>query len=94
MVDTLETARSFGLAIRPPALKEGDELKVRTQRLDFEDVDDLLTAWAPLSIALNALNRSMGLPDAYPFVLSDPAVKKLRFVHAVIEGSPSAKPVS
>ncbi|MEY4547240.1 MAG: hypothetical protein RL685_3435 [Pseudomonadota bacterium] len=94
MVDTLETARSFGLAIRPPALKEGDELKVRTQRLDFEDVDDLLTAWAPLSVALNALNRSMGLADAYPFVLSEPAVKKLRFVHAVIEGSPSAKPVS
>ena len=26
----------------------------------------------------------MGLPDAYPFVLSAPAIEKLRFVHDVI----------
>lgn len=94
MVDTLQTARSFGLAIRPPALKTGDELKVKTQRLDFEDVDDLLNAWAPLSIALNALNRSMGLSDPYPFVLSAPSMRKIRFVHQVIEGSQIADKVS
>jgi hypothetical protein len=26
----------------------------------------------------------MGLPDLYPFVLSPPAVDKLRFVHGVV----------
>ena len=36
--------------------------------------------------ALNSINRSMGLADLYPFVLSDPAVTKLRFVHDVIAG--------
>jgi hypothetical protein len=91
MVDTLETARSFGLALRPPALQSGDELKVRTHGLDFDDVEDLLTAWAPLTVALNSLNRSMGLADAYPFVLSEPAVQKIRFVHHVIEGSQRAR---
>ena len=33
-------------------------------------------------MALNSLNRSMGLTDLYPFVLSEPAIAKLRFVHA------------
>jgi len=87
MVDTLETARAFGLALRPPVLKSAHELKVKTHGLDFDDVDDLLTAWAPLTVALNSLNRSMGVSDAYPFVLSEPAVQKIRFVHHVIEGS-------
>jgi hypothetical protein len=26
----------------------------------------------------------MGLPDGYPFVLSPPAVAKLRFIHDVV----------
>ena len=49
-------------------------------------------AWVPLTIALNGLNRSMGLPDLYPFVLSEPALEKMRFVHDVIEqlGAPAA----
>jgi hypothetical protein len=54
-------------------------------RLDFDDFNDLVTAWFPLTLALNSLNRSMGLQDLYPFVLSDAAVAKLRFVHDTIE---------
>jgi hypothetical protein len=90
MVDTLETARSFGLAIRP-TVSTGDgnlsaePLKVVARRLDFDDFDDLERTWVPLTIALNSFNRSMGLPDLYPFVPPDPAVKKLRFVHDVVE---------
>jgi hypothetical protein len=33
---------------------------------------------------LNNLNRGLGLSDGYPFVLSTPAIDKLRFVHDVI----------
>jgi len=33
---------------------------------------------------LNNLNRGMGLADGYPFILSTPAIDKLRFVHEVI----------
>ena len=39
----------------------------------------------PLTLALNSLNRGMGLPDLYPFVLSERAIQKLRFVHDVVE---------
>jgi len=30
------------------------------------------------------LSRGLGLPDSYPFVLSAPAIRKLRFIHDTI----------
>ena len=33
---------------------------------------------------LNNLNRALGLADGYPFILSTPALEKLRFVHETI----------
>ena len=85
MVDTLETARSLGLALRPMAGGRDAKLDVGTRRLDFDDFDDLERTWVPLTVGLNSLNRSMGLPDPYPFVLSDLALRKIRFVHDLIE---------
>jgi hypothetical protein len=85
MVDTLETARSYGLALRPKPVGGAQLQQVSSRRLDFDDFDDLLSAWYPLTIALNSLNRGMGLPDLYPFVLSESVVQKLRFVHDLIE---------
>ena len=35
----------------------------------------------PLTYALNAVNRSMGLPDLYPFTLTPKVIEKLAFVH-------------
>jgi hypothetical protein len=49
----------------------------------------LLDDWLGLTVALNALNRSMGLPDAYPFALTPLVEVKLAFVHELI-GSPAA----
>jgi hypothetical protein len=82
MVDTLETAGSFGLAVVPKASKG------LTARINFNahraGMARLIDAWIPLTFAANSMNRSMGLPDLYPFVLSPPAVAKLAFVHACI----------
>ena len=49
--------------------------------------DRLMASWFPLTYVLNNLNRGLGVPDAYPFVLSQPAIEKLRFVHDVIAAS-------
>ena len=38
---------------------------------------ELLDDWLPLTYALNALSRSMGRDDLYPFVLPAPVVDKL-----------------
>jgi hypothetical protein len=85
MVDTLDTARAYGLSVRAAA-KAGTltPIRVKARRLDLHDFDDLIDGWVPLTLALNSLNRSMGTADSYPFVLSQPATEKLRFVHDVI----------
>ncbi len=69
MVDTLETASVYHM-------QQGST--------HFDDIDELMSKWSDLSMMLNALNRSMGLEDAYPFTLSSGTQAKLRFVHALI----------
>ena len=85
MVDTLGSARAYGVSLRAKPVGGAAEPQVSARKLDFEDFDDLIAGWVPLTLALNGLNRSMGFADPYPFVLSESAVKKLRFVHEVIE---------
>jgi hypothetical protein len=84
MIDTLETAKSFGLALNPHPIGGATTETVTTGRMRFDSFDDLVSAWVPLTVALNSLNRSMGLPDLYPFVLAEGVLSKLRFVHQVI----------
>ena len=83
MVDTLETAEGFGLRIGPTAAADG-----LAARVDFDphtaDLDRLVKAWLPLTFALNAINRSMGMPDLYPFVLAPTVMFKLAFIHGRI----------
>lgn len=45
------------------------------------DADRLIHIAATLSVGVNHINRSMGLSDIYPFVLSTHARQKLGFVH-------------
>ncbi|MGY6410254.1 MAG: zinc-binding metallopeptidase family protein [Alkalilacustris sp.] len=51
------------------------------------DFDALMAQWLPLTVALNALNASMGHEPAYPFTIGPAVRDKLRFVHAVIHGA-------
>jgi hypothetical protein len=85
MVDTLETARSYGLVIKPKAVGGATSEAVTARRVHFDNFEDLIAAWVPLTVALNSLNRSMGLPDIYPFILAERVIEKLRFVHRVID---------
>lgn len=45
------------------------------------DADRLIQVAAAIAVGVNHVNRSMGLPDLYPFVLSQTARRKLAFVH-------------
>jgi hypothetical protein len=85
MADSLETAAGCGLSLKP---HRADEPVMRTAPTPSAgSFDKMAEAWFPLTYVLNNLNRGMGLPDAYPFVLSPPALEKLRFVHGVIEAA-------
>jgi hypothetical protein len=83
IVDTLEMAEALGMPVE--ALRNPDE------RLDLPTDDDrprqfdrTLDRWIVLSNASNAINRCMGLPDLYPFVISRMVADKLGFVDALV----------
>jgi hypothetical protein len=88
MIDTLDTARNHGLTVRIPGKRSGKSGKlIATDALAFRDYDSLSTAWHAVTAALNDLNRSMGMKDVYPFVLSPTVHAKLRFVHDVVKSA-------
>lgn len=83
MIDTLETAHYFGVV--PAGVSElPDEGDIAHFNPAHEAFPALLERWVQLSVAMNAINRSMGLPDAYPFVLPSSAQYKLEFIHRLI----------
>jgi hypothetical protein len=83
MVDTLDTAYACGMTLRPR--KPGEpELATEEQPLQPPSFENVMSDWFALSYVLNSLNRSVGMPDAYPFTLSSPVIDKLRFVHQVV----------
>jgi hypothetical protein len=86
MVDTLETAHDFDFSVdgRRITTVEAACAQAASGYGTTESFDAMMLDWERLSVALNALNRSMGLPDAYPFSVAGIALDKLRFVHAVI----------
>ena len=85
IVDTLDTAESFGLAVAPTVSDDpANTAKIAFDPYAERSLERIVAAWVPLSIAVNSLNRSMGQPDLYPFALSPPAIEKLRFIHALV----------
>lgn len=63
--DTLETAAEFELINAEP---------------DKDEFSDCLATWIKFSVILNALNRSMGISDPYPFVINAKVEEKLQFI--------------
>ena len=92
MVDTLETAFAFGLRLRPKVAKGAD----LAAAIDFDpyvaEMDRIIDAWLPLTFAVNSINRSMGQPDLYPFVIPPPVIWKLTFIHDRIHAVSSRRP--
>ena len=89
ILDTLQTAHAFGLRLDPldasPDLGLRADMRDPYQQADFKYIIDM---WLPLTFALNSLNRSMGQPDPYPFIITPAVVRKLAFIHRVAGGGP------
>ena len=87
MVDTLETANAFGMRVRPKVSKGADI----STAIDFDphhaNMDRIIDSWLPLTFAVNSINRSMGVPDLYPFVLAPAVIIKLSFIHDLINAA-------
>jgi hypothetical protein len=82
MYDVLETVSDSGLKLEPA--RPDEPTLTKPQLSGDASFNQLLRNWFPVTFVLNNLNRSMGMPDGYPFVLSDTVISKLRFVHETI----------
>ncbi|SAL03202.1 hypothetical protein AWB81_06350 [Caballeronia arationis] len=89
MVDTIGTARACGISMTPENPK--DPMFAAEALPGPPSFDLLMKQWYPLTYAMNSLNRSLGMPDPYPFALAPAAVKKLRFIHRVVEAHASQR---
>jgi hypothetical protein len=88
IVDTLEMARAFGMYVHPRLARPGElDAQVDFDPYTVRDPMPLIETWIPFSNALNSLNRTMGLMDIYPFILSPPVVEKLSAIHDLIHGN-------
>ena len=86
LMDMLETSYSFGLSLDPEISKVPNlEVACDFDPYEEKDFQKIIKHYLPLTYALNSLNRSMGHQDAYPFVLSPPVIKKLTFIHKVVQ---------
>ncbi len=95
ITDTLEMVRALKLPLGKLDTDAGDYLPVGDQGQPplptaadasppAEPFERTLARWLVLSEASNSINRCMGLPDLYPFVISDATAGKLGFVHRLI----------
>ncbi len=85
--DTEQTAAAYGLVVEGPddaaAPPEAPLEAVPSEQPST--FDEIVETWLPLTYALNAVNRSMGANDLYPFVLAPTVLEKLRFVHDLVQ---------
>ncbi len=80
--DTLETAIAFGIIVGgPQGVRDASLEAAPHPEVGEGSFDGIIQSWLPLTYALNAVNRSMGKDDLYPFVLAEGVIRKLAFVH-------------
>ncbi len=85
MIDTLETAYAFGLRIKPRAGQDSNlSASISFDPYNQTGFGAVLEAWLPMTFAVNSINRSMGIGDLYPFVISREAAAKLTLVHDIV----------
>jgi hypothetical protein len=91
IMDTLETAKNFNItgSLNNKIVdnENVEELTLPQHSYFFSSqtsINTILDTWMDFAIILNSLNRSMGMGDAYPFVLTQAIRTKLSFIHHAI----------
>lgn len=80
VIDALETASAWGLQLDGPSPTRAADGADARQPLDRR----VLAHWLPLAQFLNAMNRSLGQADSYPFLLPPAVLDKMSLVQALL----------
>ncbi|ALI97794.1 zinc-binding metallopeptidase family protein [Rufibacter tibetensis] len=62
-----------------------DLLDLPSENLVDPQLEEMLLRYADLSLKVNEVNRSLGLPDLLPETFSAPVVEKLTYIHRLIQ---------
>jgi hypothetical protein len=86
--DVLQTAIAYGVSVSGPAVLAADTAPLYSYPAAApSDFRAMLEAWFPLIYALNAVNRSLGEGDLYPFVLGPAVIDKLAFIDGLVRSA-------
>lgn len=78
MASVLETAANVGLS----------------GPIEYHDFQTMLDRYRGLGVVVNEINRTMGLIDLVPEVITPPVEAKLRLIHKVVQDAPKAAPAA
>jgi hypothetical protein len=84
IMDMAETAFFFGVSVEPKVSSTILRGNIEVDPYEVMQFEKIFDSWMPVSAVLNSLNRSMGIPDAYPFVVSPTVINKMKFIHELI----------
>ncbi|MGY5351294.1 zinc-binding metallopeptidase family protein [Wenyingzhuangia sp. IMCC45533] len=85
MMDTLETAHSFDVSFQQKFNALGKQVTYQCpDPYATKKINKIFEASVSLTCMANSLNRSMGLPDIYPFVIPQAVYHKLKFIHNLL----------
>ncbi len=84
IMDMVETAHFFGLEVTSGAVSESMKITASFDPYFANDFESIVRSCVPLSFAVNSINRAMGIPDVYPFVIAPGVVKKMIFIHELL----------
>jgi hypothetical protein len=91
--DVLQTAIAYGVTVAGPSVLAADAAPLYSYPAAVPgDLRAMLEAWLPLTYALNAINRSLGEDDLYPFVLAPAVIDKLAFIDSLVRPRRPGRP--
>jgi hypothetical protein len=86
VIDAVQTAAAWGLRLKGPT----EAAPPLAGAEDLPSAEDLVVAhWLPVAQFLNAMNRSLGLRDSYPFLMPNAVLTKLGTVQTLLANAAS-----
>lgn len=85
IMDTLETGHDLGLTFTDNLSDNNLKNQLNCPNpYTTKDFKVIFNANMELTLAVNSLNRSMGVPDIYPFIIPNTVYEKLDFIHNLL----------
>jgi hypothetical protein len=89
--DVLQTAVAYGVSVAGRKVHAADAAPLYAYPAAApDDLSAMLDTWLPLTYALNAIQRSLGAGDLYPFVLAPDVIDKIAFVDTLVRSRPNS----